>query len=69
MLSSCPYDLTIDMKKKQKKYDPLKLAKKVRRELEIKEHGKQVSFRRTSTFKSKKDYKRNNKVSLEKYED
>jgi hypothetical protein len=57
------------MKKKQKKYDPLKLAKKVRRELEIKEHGKQVSFRRTSTFKSKKDYKRNNKVLLENYED
>lgn len=56
-------------KKKKKKYDPVKLAKKTRRELEIKEHGKQISFRSTSVFKSKKDYKRKNKITLENYED
>lgn len=46
------------MKKKKKQYDPVKLAKKVRRELEIKEHGKQISFRSGSVFRSKKEYKR-----------
>lgn len=56
------------MKKKKKKYDPLKIAKKVRRDLEIQEHGKQISFRSSSVFKSKKQYKRNNKISIENYE-
>lgn len=45
-------------KKKKKTFDPIKLAKKVRREIEIKEHGKQISFRSGSVFKSKKEYKR-----------
>jgi len=44
--------------KKKKTFDPIKLAKKVRRELEIKEYGKQISFRSGSVFKSKKEYKR-----------
>ena len=56
------------MKKKKKKYDPLKIAKKVRRDLEIQEHGKQISFRPSSVFKSRKQYKRNNKISIENYE-
>lgn len=56
-------------KKKKKSYDPIKIAKKARRDLEIKEYGKLISFRPTSTFESKKDYKRNNKISIENYED
>lgn len=53
------------MKKKKKAYDPIKLAKAVRRDLEIQEHGKQISFRSGSTFKSKRDYKRNKKVDID----
>lgn len=65
MLSLWPNDLIIEMKKKKKAYDPIKLAKAIRRDLEIQEHGKQISFRTGSTFKSKKDYKRNKKVNID----
>lgn len=65
MLSLWLNDLNIDMKKKKKAYDPIKLAKAVRRDLEIQEHGKQISFRSGSTFKSKRDYKRNKKVDID----
>lgn len=47
-----------DMKKKKKKYDPLKIQKEASRNAEIKAHGKQVSFRSGSIFKSAKEYKR-----------
>ena len=56
-------------KKKKKKYDPVKLAAGVRRELEIKEHGKQISFRSGSVFKSNKNYKRLKKVDLNETEE
>lgn len=45
-------------KKKQKKFDILKISRAASREAEIAEHGKQISFRSGSTMKSEKDYKR-----------
>lgn len=45
-------------KKKRKIYNSLKTAKAIQRELEIKEHGKELSQRPGKVFKSKKEYKR-----------
>ena len=44
--------------KKKKKASLLNIAKAVRRELEIEQHGKQISFRPSRIFKSKRSYVR-----------
>ena len=49
-------------KKKKKKYSSVKAIAAIRRKAEIEEHGKVLSFRPGSSFKSKKEYKRQNKV-------
>lgn len=45
-------------KKRQKRFDILKISKAASREAEIAEHGKQISFRSGSVFKTEKEYKR-----------
>lgn len=47
-----------------KEFDYIKETSRIRREEEIKLHGKQISFRKGGVHKSKKDYKRNNKINI-----
>ena len=55
-------------KKRQKRFDILKITKAASRQAEINEHGKQISFRSGSIMKSGKEYKRK-KFKIEDYED
>lgn len=53
------------MAKKIKEFDYVKNAARLRREEEIALHGKQISLRKGGVHSSKKDYKRDKKVSLD----